>query len=553
MGKYLKGEHNMEPATSVLSPMEVIVFPATKTKKDIIRKKKIRVAAYCRVSTDDEEQLTSYTSQIEYYTQKISNNKDWKLVGIFADEGITGVTAKKREQFMDMIELCREGKIDMILTKSISRFSRNIADSINYVRELKNINVSVIFEKENIDTGKMTSEMILALHSIFAQAESESISNNVKMGKRFGYKTGRVPMQYGSVLGYKKGEDGNPEIIPEEAAIIELIYTKFLNGWSLEKISQLLEEKGYKTVKGNTKWSKATIRRILTNEKYKGDVLMQKTYVVDLFTHKTVKNTGELPMYLAKNHHVPIIDREVWDMVQVELARRNNLKPTSDNSMTLKARYSSKYALTGLIECGDCGSKYRRTTWSKRGKKKVVWRCINRLEHGTTSCTKSPTIEEDKLHATLVNVINSMMESKDKLRALLSGSIAEILSSSDSDTQIIKLKSQIDEKNTKIIDFVKNGVEMRESRTEIEERCKEQYNEIQELQKQLNITKANRQLEHVNTRKLQNIMDRVSKIDGRLEHYDDEITRAVITGIKIISEKRIEVILFGTVVMEAEL
>ena len=362
---------------------EVIVIPATITEK--IQKninKILRVAAYCRVSTDDEEQLTSYRNQIEHYTNKIKQNPNWKLAGIFADEGITGVMAKKRDEFLKLIDLCRDGRVDVIITKSISRFSRNIADTIKYVRELKALGVAVIFEKENIDTSKMTSEMILDMYGVFAQAESESISNNVKLGKRFGYKEGKVPMQYGQILGYRRGENNEPEIVPEEAKIIELIYYKFLDGWSLNRLSDYLEENEYKTVKGNTVWSKATIRGILTNEKYKGDVLMQKSYVVDLFSKKVAKNNGELPMYLVKNHHKPIIPREIWDKVQVVIAKRNNIKSATDVNMIKKGKYSSKYALTGLVICGDCGSPYRRTTWTA-SKKRIVWRCVNRLTNSS--------------------------------------------------------------------------------------------------------------------------------------------------------------------------
>ena len=269
-------------AVTVVPPMEVVVIPATITASEAsAKKKKLRVAAYCRVSTDDEEQLTSYQNQIEHYTYKIKQNSNWKFAGIFADEGISGVMAKNREKFLALIELCRAGKVDIIITKSISRFSRNIADTIQYVRELKALNVAVIFEKEQIDTSKMTNEMILDLYGVFAQAESESISNNVKLGKRFGYKSGKVPMQYGQILGYRKGADGKPEIVPEEAEIIKTIYYRFLDGWSMDKLSQHLEEQGYRTAKGNSKWSKATIRNILTNEKYKGDKVLE--YIWDFW------------------------------------------------------------------------------------------------------------------------------------------------------------------------------------------------------------------------------------------------------------------------------
>lgn len=541
----------MNSQTAVLP--EVIVIPATITEKTHkTRKKKLRVAAYCRVSTDDEEQLTSYRNQIEHYTHKIKQNADWKLVGIFADEGITGVMAKKRDEFLKLINLCRDGKVDVIITKSISRFSRNVADTIKYVRELKALNVAVIFEKENIDTSKMTSEMILDMYGVFAQAESESISDNVRMGKRFGYKSGKVPMQYGQILGYRRGKDNEPEVVPEEAKIIELIYYKFLEGWSLPKLSKYLEENGYKTAKGSTAWSKATIRGILTNEKYKGDVLMQKSYVVDLFSKKVVKNNGELPMYLVKNHHKPIIPREVWDKVQVVIAKRNNIKSATDMNMMKKGRYSSKYALTGLVICGDCGSQYRRTTWTANGKR-IVWRCVNRLTNGKDACGTSPTIDEERLHTGIVKAMNSMIDGKEKIQSLLNGSIAEILAAPDSHKEIISLKKEIDDKNEDILQMVADGVKNRESRADITAKCRDEYEKIKALQEKLNIAEINSQMEKESGGRLREIYDTISAMPGKMTEYDDNMTRIAVTEVKILSEEKISVTLFGTVTVEVEI
>lgn len=532
---------------------EVIVIPATITEKTHkTRKKKLRVAAYCRVSTDDEEQLTSYRNQIEHYTNKIKQNADWKLVGIFADEGITGVMAKKRDEFLKLINLCRDGKVDVIITKSISRFSRNVADTIKYVRELKALNVAVIFEKENIDTSKMTSEMILDMYGVFAQAESESISDNVRMGKRFGYKSGKVPMQYGQILGYRRGKDNEPEIVQEEAKIIELIYYKFLEGWSLPKLSKYLEENGYKTAKGSAAWSKATIRGILTNEKYKGDVLMQKSYVVDLFSKKVAKNNGELPMYLVKNHHKPIIPREVWDKVQVVIAKRNNIKSATDMNMMKKGRYSSKYALTGLVICGDCGSQYRRTTWTANGKR-IVWRCVNRLTNGKDACGTSPTIDEERLHTGIVKAMNSMIDGKEKIQSLLNGSIAEILAAPDSHKEIISLKKEIDDKNEDILQMVADGVKNRESRADITAKCRDEYEKIKTLQEKLNIAEVNGQMEKESGGRLREIYDTISAMPGKITEYDDNMTRIAVTEVKILSEEKISVTLFGTVTIEVEI
>ena len=232
-------------SVQTLPQMEVIVIPAN---KDLVKREKkrgkTRVCAYCRVSTDDEEQLTSYEAQIGYYTDKIQSNPEWKLVEIFADEGKSGVMTRKRDEFKRMIEMCRAGKIDRILTKSISRFARNLVDCIGYIRELKSLGVSVFFEKENIDTSKMTSEMIVAMYGVFAQAESESHSENVKLGKRYGYKIGRVPMMYNVILGYRRGPDGEPEIVPEEAEIVKLIFRKFLDGMSYGAIAKYLKKRG---------------------------------------------------------------------------------------------------------------------------------------------------------------------------------------------------------------------------------------------------------------------------------------------------------------------
>lgn len=537
-----------------LPPMEIIVLPATKSEiKEEKRKKKLRVAAYCRVSTDQEEQLTSYEAQKEHYTQKIESNPNWTMVDIFADEGITGVMAKKRKEFLRMIEMCRAGKIDRILTKSISRFARNVVDSIKYIRELKSIGVSIYFEKENIDTGEMTSEMMISLHSVFAQAESESISNNVRLGKRFGYKLGHAPMQYGNILGYRKGPDGNPEIVPEEAEIVKFIYAKFLDGYSYAEISKALKEKEIKTMRGKEEWSVSVIQGILKNEKYKGDVLMQKSYVADLFNKKTKKNTGELPMYLAKNHHIPIINPMVFDKVQVEIARRNSLKSTSDKNVTENSRFSSKYALTGLVVCGDCGSKYRRTTWSKKGKKKVVWRCVSRLDHGTKYCEKSPTIDEEQIHNAVVRVLNTMLDNADKLKMLLNGSIAEILAAPDTEMQIAGLTGSIKVKNNEIVELIRQGVENRESRLAIEEKCRQKHDEVSKLQEKLNAAKAKQQLENSHSAQIREIYDIISRIPGKLEAYNDEITRKMVSRIKIISAEKAEITLLNAITLTVDL
>ena len=338
--------------TTAVPNMRIVIIPA-KTQEEIKKAEKcLKVAAYCRVSTDEEEQKNSYQAQIEYYTDKINKNPEWQMAGIFADEGITGTQAKKRPEFLKMIRLCRQGKIDVILTKSLSRFARNTVDSLNYIRELRTLGIAVISEKENINTLTAESEMLITIMSCFAQAESESISKNVAWGIRQSFKNGNVPMQYKKLLGYKKGADGNAEIVSDEAEIVKEIYRCYLDGASLNQIADMLNNRGLTTKGSNSPYRKEVIQRILTNEKYTGDALLQKTYITDCITKKSRKNNGELPMYLVKNHHEPIISRTDFNRVQEEMARRSAKRSIAEKlTKTEQGKYSAKYALSELLIC----------------------------------------------------------------------------------------------------------------------------------------------------------------------------------------------------------
>lgn len=349
-------------ALTAPSNMRIVVIPA-KSRDEIKQTTRLKVAAYCRVSTDQEEQESSYEAQISYYTEKIGKNTEWQMAGIFADEGITGTQAKKRPEFLKMIRLCRQGKIDMILTKSLSRFARNTVDSLKYIRDLKALGIAIVFEKENINTLETDTEMMLTIMSCFAQAESESISKNVSWGIRQSFKNGNVPMQYARLLGYRKSDDDKPEIVPEEAEIVKEIYRLYLDGMSLNMIVDRLNEKGLTTKGSNSPYRKEVVQRILTNEKYTGDALLQKTYITDCITKKSRKNNGELPMYLVKNHHEAIISRADFNRVQEEMARRSAKRVIADKlTKGEQGKYSAKYALSELLICGECGSHYRRVT-----------------------------------------------------------------------------------------------------------------------------------------------------------------------------------------------
>ena len=429
----------------------VICIPA---KPEAVRasKRQLRVAAYCRVSTDDEEQLTSYEAQNNYYTDKIMTNKEWTMAGIFADEGITGTSARKRPEFLRMIRQCKQGKIDIVLTKSISRFARNTVDCLNYVRALKELGIAVIFEKENMNTLEIDSEILITMLGAFAQSESESISANVRWGIRQAMKEGKATIQYKYLYGYRKGNDGKPEIIPEQADVVRKIYDLFLSGTPVRGIQEYLNTSAVPNINGEPKWARSAIDSILTNEKYCGDVLLQKTYIDDCINKKVKKNTGQLPMYLVQNLHEGIISRETFDAAQAELARRSAGKsPSKKNAPTGRSRYSSKYALSDRLYCGECGTRYQRCTWRNRdGSKRIVWRCVSRVDYGNTYCHDSPTLDEEPLHRAILAAINSTVKGKDSiiynLKSAMEKELAPVagqqLSLSEIDSQLEQLSTE---------------------------------------------------------------------------------------------------------------
>ena len=429
----------------------VICIPA---KPEVVRasKRQLRVAAYCRVSTDDEEQLTSYEAQKNYYTDKIMTNKEWTMAGIFADEGITGTSARKRPEFLRMIRQCKQGKIDIVLTKSISRFARNTVDCLNYVRALKELGIAVIFEKENMNTLEIDSEILITMLGAFAQSESESISANVRWGIRQAMKEGKATIQYKYLYGYRKGDDGKPEIIPDQAEVVRKIYDLFLSGTPVRGIQEYLNANSVPNINGEPKWARSAIDSILTNEKYCGDVLLQKTYIDDCINKKVKKNTGQLPMYLVQNHHEGIISRETFDAAQAELARRSAGKsPSKKNAPTGRSRYSSKYALSDRLYCGECGTRYQRCTWRNRdGSKRIVWRCVSRVDYGNKYCHDSPTLDEEPLHRAILDAINSAVKDKNNiiynLKSAMEKELAPVagqqLSLSEIDNQLEQLNTE---------------------------------------------------------------------------------------------------------------
>ena len=532
--------------------MRVVVIPAKSSEENKQAAKCLRVAAYCRVSTDDEEQKTSYEAQIGYYTEKINQNPEWQMAGIFADEGISGTQAKKRPEFLKMIRLCRQRKIDIILTKSLSRFARNTVDSLGYIRELRALGIAVISEKENINTLTAESEMLITIMSCFAQAESESISKNVSWGVRQSFKNGNVPMQYARLLGYRKGHDGNAEIIPEEAEVVKEIYRCYLDGMSMNLIADRLNEKGLTTKGGSSPYRKTVVQRILTNEKYTGDALLQKTYVTDCITKKTRKNNGELPMYLVKNHHEPIISRTDFNRVQEEMARRSAKRTIADKlTKTGQGKYSAKYALSELLICGECGEHYRRVTWTAKGFKEIKWRCVSRIQYGKKKCHSSPTVDEQAFHRAIVSAINEFCEVKDDVAKALRESIIEALDQNQNGS-VHAAQQRIDELARNMDELIKLATVPETAENAMSDIAK--FSEEMKMLREFIETEKAKQTEvQHGSNELSNVLQRLEKENFTLTEYDDIVTRQLIEQITVDIKNTITVRFKGGFEMRANL
>ena len=540
--------------TAITTPsnMRIVMIPA-KAQEEIKKTAKcLRVAAYCRVSTDDKEQKTSYEAQIQYYTNKINKNPDWQMAGIFADEGITGTQAKKRPQFLKMIRLCRQGKIDVILTKSLSRFARNTVDSLNYIRELKMLGIAVISEKENINTLTAESEMLITIMSCFAQAESESISKNVSWGVRQSFKSGNVPMQYKKLLGYKKGENDLPEIIPEEAEIVKDIFRSYLDGMSLKQIADSLNSRGIKTKHKQTVWQTEVVKSILVNEKYTGDALLQKTYITDCITKKSRKNNGELPMYLVKNHHEPIISRTDFNRVQEEMARRSAKRSIADKlTKTEQGKYSAKYALSELLICGECGSHYRRVTWTAKGFKEIKWRCINRIQYGKKKCHSSPTVDEQPLHKAIMSAINEFCEVKDDVAKALRESITEVLDP-NLNGSVQAAQQRIDELAHNIDELIKLATVPETAATAMAD-IEKFSEEMKTLREFIETEKAKQMAAQRGSAELDAILERLENENFTMTEYDDVAVRQLIEKVTVENKDIITVTFKGGFEVRKEL
>lgn len=431
--------------------IEVIPAKQIKELRGLEPTDKSRVCAYCRVSTDNEDQLSSLEAQVNYYSKLIANNSTWEFVGIYADEGISGTNTKKRVEFNKMIDDCMAGKIDMIMTKSISRFARNTLDCLQYVRQLKDKNIAIFFEKENINTLDGRGDLLISIMSSLAQEESSTLSKITHLGIVYRFQEGKIWVNHKWFLGYTKDENGNLVIVPEEAEIVRRIFREYLEGKSAISIIKGLEKDGLRNGAGHLKWHDSNIYQILKNEKYAGDAMLQKYYTVDFLTKKRVRNDGYVPKYFVENSHEGIVTREEFAAVQAEIARRNNLR---GYTKTGKSEFSSKYPFSGILYCNRCGAKFNRQIWGVGRRKKPVWICNNHKLNGNEACSQK-AIAERKLEQAFVRAVNQVIGGKEAFLDRLFANIYESLDSIEHEYSEEQINERLAELQQEIMSLVR--------------------------------------------------------------------------------------------------
>lgn len=483
--------------------------------------RKKRVAAYARVSTDSDEQFTSYEAQVEFYTRHIQGNPEWEFVAVYADEGVTGTNTKHREGFNRMINDAMNGKIDLILTKSISRFARNTVDSLTTIRQLKEKGVEVYFEKENIYTLDAKGEVMLTIMSSLAQEESRSISENVTWGKRRSMEDGKFSLAYKRFLGYEKGEDGLPKIVEEEAKIIREIYELFLTGNTVRAIADYLTEQGIPTPAGKEKWSVSTIMSILQNEKYKGDALLQKTYTVDFLSKTIKKNNGEVPQYYIHNSHPAIIDPDIFELAQNEIKRRHPNRRQLHRSSPF----------FGKIICGECGGFYGRKVWHSGSKHRShVWRC-NQKYKNDVHCT-TPNLRETDIKDAFVVAFNQLLGNKEQYIAHFEELLPLLADTGGLEKQLEILETEHTEKLDTLRRYmeenarqVQDQVEYNRKFNALSEECTEVETKIKNIQSEILTQKGRKE-------QIRRCLDELRQCGDILEEFDLDLWNTTVESVK---------------------
>ena len=492
----------------------------------IVRK---RVAAYARVSTDMDEQLNSYEAQIDFYTQKIKSNPDWEFIEVYTDKGISGTNTKRREGFNRMINDALAGKIDLILTKSVSRFARNTVDTLTTIRQLKEHGVAVHFEEQGIDTMDGKGELLITIMSSIAQEESRNISENVTWGKRKSAADGKISLAYKHFLGYEKGEDGLPKIVEEQAKIVRLIYRSYLEGKSAHQIAILLTKMGVPSPAGRKKWQDTTVMSILTNEKYRGSAKLQKTYTIAFLQKKKKVNEGEVQQYYIEHSHDAIVAPTEFERVQLEIHRR---EAAGDHG-------ASTYTFSSRIVCGECGAYYGRKVWHSNDDRyrRAIWRC-NAKYKGSAPC-RTTHLTEEEIKSHFIHAFNQLQAVREDTIEACRESISALCDLTELDAKIIGLREEISALSARaeqLAQSIANGtIEAADHAARsaaIAEKLAPADAELKRLQaERFRLVDLRRSLEY--------FMDGLSEQEEMITEFNDALFLATIDTVAVHSSKRL--------------
>lgn len=536
-----------------------IIPPQMKYDKQLrVEQKTLRVAAYCRVSTLLEQQEGSYEAQVDYYTNKINSNPNWKCAGIFADDGKSATGTAKRDDFNALINACMEDKIDLVLTKSVSRFARNTVDALQNIRKLKEKSIPIIFEKEGVNTMESGGELLITILSSQAQEESRNISENTRWGLTRRFENGQISVNHKKFLGYTKDEDGNLVIVPEEAAIVKRIFREYLEGKSIINIARGLDADGILTVTGLDHWHPGTIDKMLSNEKLCGDACMQKTYTVDFLTKKKIKNDGYVRQYYIEDNHEAIIPKELFHQVQEEKLRRASLHKAAvtrkkNKEEKEKSKYSSKYILTDLMVCAECGHAYRRQIWSKYGDKTAVWRCEDRLKQGKKSrCQHSPTIKEAQLHDAVMTAINSVVKNTGEFIGTFRENVIRVIGNYSTQGVTTEYDEQIEKLQQQMLSLIEDNAKQGAICEDFDEEYKQLSEQINELKTaRIQMVQAQKKAESYKER-VEQLDKAINTVNPQVREFDQDLVKRLISSIRVHKGMKLEIQFHSGIVVKQE-
>lgn len=511
----------------------VTTIPATRdrfTSAPVFAPAKKKVAGYARVSTDLEEQQTSYENQVEYYTAYIKSNPEWEFAGLYTDEGITATSTSHRDGFNEMIADALEGKINLIITKSVSRFARNTVDSLTTVRKLKEKGVEVYFEKENIWTLDSKGELLITIMSSLAQEESRSISENTTWGKRKAFADGKASVAFTHFLGY----DAGFVINEEEAQTVRLIYKLFLSGLSLYQISKELKKRGMKTATGLDDWRVGAIKAILTNEKYKGDALLQKQYTMDFLTKKRKKNEGEIQQYYVEGHHEAIIDPATFDLVQVKMRERE----------VEGRRYSGANVFASKIKCGDCGHWYGAVTWHSNDKyRRTVYRCNHKYKGGTKCST--PAVSEDEIKQYFLQALGKLAAEKAEVMENLRGLQRTVCSTDALAAEAEGLTQEVQALEIQLRRLIAENAHTAQNQDTYEKNYRRLYEPYSEKLERLDRLNADIRERETRCGLIDTFINGINAIGGEPDYFDEDVWGSLVDCMTVYSKEKVTVTFIG--------